>query len=286
MPSEQGFIVEFLMCVDPRAYVVSSRLSLFSPSFRGVFLSISSQLATAAEGMDVDGGAAAAAAAGMTDAVLAALTAKAQELTKTRKKRPVPPTLATAADIGSYAEKASVAPHATKTPGITCIDLHPTLPLTVSGGADKTACVFDHAKGQSVATLSSHTKKVTSCTFHRSKQGLVLTGSADKTVRLWDASSGDGAAKATIEGFGGEVSGVSVHPTGDYAAVSGKDGSWSFASLNYATVLEKVGACLGVKVMTYLCIYFDHLKILFPVIHEELFEVHDLTFPLFFSFLT
>ena len=191
----------------------------------------------------MDGGAAAAAAAGITDAVLGALTAKAQELTKTRKKRPVPPTLASAADIGTYAEKASVTPHATKTPGITCVDLHPTLPLTLSGGADKAACVFDHSKGQAVATLSGHAKKLTACVFHRSKVNLVLTGSADKTVRLWDASS-SGEAKATIEGFGAEVSGLSVHPTGDYAAVSGKDGAWSFASLNYATVLEKVGGCL------------------------------------------
>jgi pre-mRNA-processing factor 19 len=188
--------------------------------------------------MEVDGGAAAAAAAGITDAVLAALTAKAQELTKTRKKRPVPPTQATQADVAAYVEKASVAPHATKSPGVLCVDLHPTLPLTVSGGADKDAVVFDHGKGQVAATLAGHTKKVTACVFHRSKPGVVLTASADKTMRLWSAA--DGAAKATVDGFGAEVTGLSVHPTGDYAAVSGKDGAWSFASLTYATVLEKV----------------------------------------------
>lgn len=46
-------------------------------------------------------------------------------------------------------------------------------------------------------------------------------------------------------GFGGEVTGLSVHPTGDYAAASSKDGTWSFLSLPYASNLATVSGSDG-----------------------------------------
>jgi pre-mRNA-processing factor 19 len=78
---------------------------------------------------------------------------------------------------------------------------------------------------------------------------MILTASADKSVKLWTLdSTGANYAESTAIGnssdvkcFGGEVTGVSVHPTGDYAACSGKDGLWSFVSLSHGAILESVG---------------------------------------------
>jgi pre-mRNA-processing factor 19 len=185
-------------------------------------------------GMDVDV-AAAAIAAGITDAIQGAIAAKGKELSKTRKKRPVPATLASTDDIKQYQTKSSVTPHATKTPGVTCLDLHASANLTVSGGADKAVIVFDHDKGQVASTLNGHSKKVTSVKFHPDvSSGLILSSSNDKTVRLW----GNDGASNVVNGFDGEVNDVCVHPTGDYACAAGKDG-WSFISLNYSAIIAK-----------------------------------------------
>lgn len=143
--------------------------------------------------MEDDPAAAAAAAAGITDAVIANLVDKGKELSKGRKKRPIPATLAAAADVATYVSTSSGSPHATKSPGLLCVDLCPSNDsVTVSGGNDKEVVLFDHAKGQVLRTLAGHGKKVTTAVFHPEFGGgkaLVLTGSADKTVKLWSTGA-------------------------------------------------------------------------------------------------
>jgi pre-mRNA-processing factor 19 len=133
-----------------------------------------------------DDPAAAAAAAGITDAVLASLVDKGKELSKGRKKRPIPATLATAADVATFGSTSSGSPHATKASGLLCVDLLGAS-TTVTGGNDKAAIVFDHGKGQVLASLSGHAKKVTAAVFHPdfASKSVVVTGSADKSVKIW-----------------------------------------------------------------------------------------------------
>mmetsp|Transcript_67046 Transcript_67046/g.131501 ORF Transcript_67046/g.131501 Transcript_67046/m.131501 type:complete len:522 (+) Transcript_67046:38-1603(+) len=206
---------------------------------------------TASRGMEVDtSAAAAAAAAGITDAVLSALASKGKELSKGRKKRAIPPTLAPSEAVAKYAELSSCAPHSTKASGVTCLDVQrvPTQGsaseslVTVSGGVDATARVYDHGKKQVQATLTGHAKKVTAALFHKDSGNKVLTASADKTVKIWSLGGGSAVCDATIGGFKAECTGLSVHPTGEYAAVACKDGSWAFASLAHATSLHTGGS--------------------------------------------
>mmetsp|Transcript_50548 Transcript_50548/g.114819 ORF Transcript_50548/g.114819 Transcript_50548/m.114819 type:complete len:510 (-) Transcript_50548:47-1576(-) len=207
--------------------------------------------AVGAEGMDLDPSAAAA-AAGITSAVLSAMAAKGKELSKGRKKRAIPATLASAQDVKTYTEKSSASPHSSKSPALLCVDLHPSNPLvTLTGGADKTAVLFDHAKGQVAGTLAGHDKKVTCAKFLG--DGSAVTGSADKTVKIWSSGGGGWGAEAsaTIGGLAGEVTGLSVHPTGDYLVTAGKDGTWALCSIAYHAVLHKESGSSG-----YNCVSF------------------------------
>jgi pre-mRNA-processing factor 19 len=194
-----------------------------------------------------------------------ALTAKGKELSKARKKREAPVGLAPLDDVKSFAEKASFAPHSTKAPGVTCLDLHPAAPLAVSGGLDKTAVVYDLAAGRVVATLAGHGKKLSAALFHR---GGVLTASADKTVKVWDGAYGEAASIGDL----GDVTGLSVQPTGDYAASCSKDGHWNFLSLNYGTALAKVA---GEAAYNGVCFHPDGL-LLGLAAENNLVEIWDM----------
>lgn len=101
---------------------------------------------------------------------------------------------------------------------------------------DKTAIVFDRIEQAQVATLSGHTKRVTDVCFHPSKEQLLLTASADKTARVWQAVEGDagGGYKVAhvLDDHDAEVVGATVHATGDFMATASKDKSWAFYDIN------------------------------------------------------
>ena len=104
---------------------------------------------------------------------------------------------------------------------------------------DKTAIVFDRDSQAQVATLSGHTKRVTDACFHPTKE-LLLTSSADKTARVWQAVEGGGEggggggykAAHVLDDHEGEVVGATVHATGDFVATASKDKSWAFYDIN------------------------------------------------------
>jgi WD40 repeat protein len=54
---------------------------------------------------------------------------------------------------------------------------------SAAGGADHSAKLLDVKEGVVLATLSGHSKKVTALTF--AGDSVIMTGSADKTVRAW-----------------------------------------------------------------------------------------------------
>ena len=56
--------------------------------------------------------------------------------------------------------------HSASVPGILCLDVSGDTSRALTGGADKTAVVFEHTTEQVVATLRGHTKKVTSVVHH------------------------------------------------------------------------------------------------------------------------
>ena len=66
------------------------------------------------------------------------------------------------------------------------------------------------------AELSGHTKRVTCARLHPSKP-LVLTASADCTAAVWRT---DGAQLHSLRGHTAEVTGVTLHATGNFCVTS------------------------------------------------------------------
>ncbi len=89
----------------------------------------------------------------------------------------------------------------------------------VTGGADKTAKVWDSQTGKYLLTLKGHTDRVSSAAFSPDGQR-VVTGSWDKTAQVWDLKTGK--AMRTLIGHTGKVHSVAFSPDGQHV-VTGSD---------------------------------------------------------------
>ena len=80
--------------------------------------------------------------------------------------------------------------------------------LLASASQDKTACFWDVATGEELATLEGHKRAVYSCKFD-SASDKVATGSLDKTIKLWRGETNT----ATLTGHTNAVCSVDLrHP--------------------------------------------------------------------------
>eukprot|EP00898_Chlorokybus_atmophyticus_P008651 jgi/Chlat1/8788/Chrsp90S08134 len=180
--------------------------------------------------------------AGITPEVIQEMTETSTTLSKARKKRQVSPTLATPEALDSHTQIASHPLHKTTAPGILSVDVHPTdSHMFVTGGVDTNAVVFNLDSGKIVATLAGHTKKVTATKF-LPKAPLVLTCSGDKSSRLWRAAE-DGASYDCVHvlrDHKAEVTGASIHATGNYFVTASIDKTWCFYDVESAACLSQV----------------------------------------------
>ncbi|KAG2403590.1 Pre-mRNA-processing factor [Vigna angularis] len=124
---------------------------------------------------------------GISSSVISELTDCNAALSQQRKKRQIPATLAPIEALESYTQISSHPFHKTNKQGIISLDIHCSKDLIATGGIDTNAVIFDRSSGQILSTLSGHSKKVTSVKFVAQGES-ILTGSADKTVRLWQGS--------------------------------------------------------------------------------------------------
>jgi len=178
----------------------------------------------AADSMDVDE------SGGVPKAVEAAMQAKFEELQKGRKGRKAPDTLASVEDLAAYEESGCHPLHSTTKKGVTCVAVDPKDDSTiVTGGQDGGVIVFDKSSGKVSKTIKAHSKPVTSVCAHMSED-VIFSTSADKLVKVW---SGDEKG-VSIKTHTAEVTGLSLHPTGNYIATSSMDGSWAFTDVGQA----------------------------------------------------
>jgi len=138
--------------------------------------------------------------------------------------------------------------HGTKPPGVNALDLSVDGKTIVTGGLDKVVQVFDLESEKVLATLKGHTKAVTHVAF-REKEGLqrvALSSGADKTVRFWgEDDAGAWAAKGSITAHKGDVTGLTVHPTGLYAASASTDSTWALHDIETVKTIHTYGAIPG-----------------------------------------
>ncbi|KAG5175921.1 WD40-repeat-containing domain protein [Tribonema minus] len=173
----------------------------------------------------------------IADTVMSELTNTWKALTKSRKKRVIPVDLVSADDMANWVEASSQTLHKTTPAGITCLALSPQdASLTLTGGVDKTAILFNRESGVQSALLSGHSKKVLDVAFGKGGE-VLLTASADGTAKSWDL---EGMLLHTFQGHKGEVTAICGHPTGRYAATAGRDKAWGFHELESGSCLRLV----------------------------------------------
>ena len=150
----------------------------------------------------------------------------ARALTGQRKKRDLSGVLKES-DVAAFAELASYPLHGAAAPGITSCDIFEKKQnLVVTGGVDGEVCVFDTKEGKISTTLSGHTKRITHVVAHRTRD-IIVSASSDKTVRVWN-DGGSGYSCAHTLRHDGAVSGVALHPCGDYLLSATDSGKWNF----------------------------------------------------------
>ncbi|KAK9724233.1 hypothetical protein RND81_05G057500 [Saponaria officinalis] len=166
---------------------------------------------------------------GISTDIIAELTDCNAVLSQQRKKRTIPPTLAPIEDLERYTQISSYPLTKTNKPGILCVDVYHSKDIIATGGIDTNAVVFDRASEQIVSTLSGHSKKVTSIKIVQQDESLVITGSADKTVRLWQGlDDGTYDCRHVLKDHTAEVQAVTVHATNKYFVTASLDNSWCF----------------------------------------------------------
>jgi WD domain, G-beta repeat len=110
--------------------------------------------------------------------------------------------------------------------------------LSHAGGADHTVQILDLERNLLSASLTGHSKKVTSLAFPTPTT--LLSASADKTVKLWSAGGGagtapddlawairDGALASAAAGFAA----VCVHPVPSLAVAAAADATWQLLDI-------------------------------------------------------
>ncbi|KAL6532448.1 E3 ubiquitin-protein ligase prp19 [Orobanche gracilis] len=182
---------------------------------------------------------------GISSSIISELTDCNAVLSQQRKKRQIPATLAPIDAVERYTQLTVNPLHRTNKPGILSLDILYSKDIIATAGVDSTAVVFDRPSGHVVSTLSGHSKKVTSVKF-AAEGDLVVTGSADKTVRLWQGSeNGNFECKHILKDHTAEVQAVTVHATNNYFVTASLDNTWCFYELASGLCLAQVEDTAG-----------------------------------------
>jgi len=176
-------------------------------------------------------------AGGLPAPVIQQIDETYQALSSLRKKRKPPADYVAPAQVKTFTAKHTIPSlHASSPSGINSVALSKVNPNQfLTGGNDKIVQLYDRGTDKVLATLKGHTKKVNHVAL-REREGeptLLLSGSADKLAKIWahDTASGEYIPKTTIRTHKGDISGVAVHPTSTFLALSSADKTWSLHDL-------------------------------------------------------
>ena len=110
--------------------------------------------------------------------------------------------------------------------------------------------LFDRDTGKIGKALAGHGKRVNTVQFAPKHPHVLLSASADKTVKLWTAPAGAGDASgvdvskfaltSTFKDHTGDVTALTVHPTSTYFVTASADKSWNFYDIETSLCLTSV----------------------------------------------
>lgn len=120
--------------------------------------------------------------------------------------------------------------------------------VVATAGLDATVQLFDLQQQRQLGELIGHSKRVTG--VHYSTADIIVTSSADKSIRLWTANEGEAAdgtyrCSSVLTQHTGDVVGISMHPSKRYFASASEDSTWAFWDINRAECLKQVGSQLN-----------------------------------------
>ncbi|GMH32976.1 hypothetical protein BSKO_00810 [Bryopsis sp. KO-2023] len=92
--------------------------------------------------------------------------------------------------------------------------------LSASTHGDHTVKIIDFNTGKFVRALEGHHRTPWTVRFHPINCSMVVSGSLDFEVRVWDVDTGECLQS---KNFGSPISSLCFHPTGDFLAVAGGD---------------------------------------------------------------
>jgi len=181
-----------------------------------------------------------AAQAGITDEMIKRINDLSDQLSKNRKKRfrkgRTQP-LQSKEALQSYTQVESFSLHSPSDPGILCMSINPADEnIICTGGQDSNIIMFQRETKKQISTLKGHKKKVLALKHHPTSS-IVLSSSADKTVKIWTQQDDDKkwVTGRTINTHKAAVTGLSIHPLQDYFLSSSEDGTWCFHDMQGRT---------------------------------------------------
>lgn len=178
---------------------------------------------------------------GFSEKLVNEIEEKAKSLQRWRKneKKKRPAGLATKQQIGTFAEISTQTLHSPSESGILCMALNPRDEATTfTGGVDSTIVCYNRNTQKVVSTMRGHKKKVLTVKAHR-ESPIVLSGSADKTIRIWKQENDKWDNLHTCNFHNGAVNDISLHPLSEYFVSCSDDGSWAFNNLIRGDVVHQ-----------------------------------------------
>jgi len=124
---------------------------------------------------------------GLSAELKAKINKSSTELTAERPKRKESPSLTPKQTIQQFRNSITVPPHKSTAPGVLCLDIFPTPEkehLTITGGVDATAVIYNRQTEKKEVVLTGHVKPVIAVKFHPQSDQLVLTASQDGTAKV------------------------------------------------------------------------------------------------------
>jgi WD40 repeat protein len=109
--------------------------------------------------------------------------------------------------------------------GVTQLALSPNQLMIASASNDFTSKVWNISSGECISTMYGHTNYVRSVVFY--SNDILITGSYDKTIKVWSIKNGTGSCLKTLTGHTGNVLSFALMSNGLLASGSNEIIIWN-----------------------------------------------------------